>query len=178
MGLIGSIVGGVTGAVGSIFAGKAANKAYQQHQKMYQERLNEIKNHMNQKYYEDPTQNADNQAAVTQAKDLLNEQTQRANDSSVVTGATPAAVALQKQAAAAAVGNMLQNQAAVGAANRENLRQNAEGKIDAMTGYIANSKLQQGLQKAQAISGAAGSLANAANGLDFGGKVGKTGMSW
>lgn len=178
MGLIGSVLGGVTSAVGGIFAGNAAAKGYREQQKMYQDRLNEIKTHMNKKYYEDPTQNADNQAARTQAQEILNEQTQRANDSAVVTGATPGAVALQKQAAAATMGNILQQQAAAGAANRENLRQNAEGRIDAMAGYIANSKAAQAQAKANAITAASGALADAAGGLDFGGQIGKTKMTW
>ena len=178
MGLIGSIIGGVASGVGSILAGNAASKGYREAQKMYQNRLDEIKAHMNKKYYEDPTQNADNQAARTQAQEILNEQTQRANDSAVVTGATPGAVALQKQAAAATMGNILQQQAAAGAANRENQYQQSQQQVDAFTNYLANAKMGQAQAKAQAISGAAGGLSQAAGGLDFGGKIGKTGMSW
>lgn len=178
MGLIGSVLGGVTSAVGGIFAGKALSKGYKQQQEMYQNRLNEIKAHMNKKYYEDPTQSADNQAAVTQAQELLNEQTKRAVDSAAVSGATNDSIALQKQANAAAVGNMLQQQAAAGAANRENIYQNAQSQTDAFTQYQAASKLGQAQAKANAITSAASGLASAAGGLDFGGKIGKTNMTW
>lgn len=167
MGLIGSIVGGVTSGIGSIFAGKAASKGYKEAQKLYQDRLNDIKTHMNQKYYEDPTQNADNQAALTQAREVLNEQTQRANDAAVVTGATPGAVALQKQAAAATMGNILQQQAAAGAANRESQYQQSQQQIDAFTNYLANAKMGQAQAKANAISGAAGGLSQAASKLPW-----------
>ena len=167
MGLIGSIVGGVAGAAGSIFAGNAAAKGYREAQKLYQDRLGEIKAHMNKKYYEDPTQNADNQAALTQAREVLNEQTQRANDSSVVTGATPGAVALQKQAAAATMGNILQQQAAAGAANRESQYQQSQQQVDAFTNYLANAKMGQAKAKANAISGAAGGLSSAASNLPW-----------
>ena len=178
MGLIGSVLGVAGSVVGSIFAGNAAAKGYKEAQKLYQNRLDEIKTHMNKKYYEDPTQNADNQAARTQAQEILNEQTQRASDSAVVTGATPGAVALQKQAAAATMGNILQQQAAAGAANRESQYQQSQQQVDAFTNYLANAKMGQAQAKAQAISGAAGGLSQAAGGLDFGGKIGKTGMSW
>lgn len=167
MGLIGSIVGGVAGAAGSILAGNAAAKGYREAQKLYQDRLGEIKAHMNKKYYEDPTQNADNQAALTQAREVLNEQTQRANDSSVVTGATPGAVALQKQAAAATMGNILQQQAAAGAANRESQYQQSQQQVDAFTNYLANAKMGQAQAKANAISGAAGGLSSAASNLPW-----------
>lgn len=178
MGLIGSVLGGVASAVGGVLSGNALSKGYREQQKLYQDRLNDIKAHMNQKYYEDPTQNADNQAALTQAKEALNEQTQRANNSAVVTGATNDSIALQKQAAAAATGNMLQQQAAAGAANRETNRRASEQQIDAFTNYLAASKLGQAQGKAQAISAAAGGLSQAAGGLDFGGQVGKTKMTW
>ncbi len=167
MGLIGSVLGGVTSGIGSIFAGNAAAKGYKEAQKLYQNRLDEIKTHMNKKYYEDPTQNADNQAARTQAQEILNEQTQRANDSAVVTGATPGAVALQKQAAAATMGNILQQQAAAGAANRENQYQQSQQQVDAFTNYLANAKMGQAQAKAQAISGAAGGLSQAASNLPW-----------
>ena len=167
MGLIGSIVGGVASAIGGVAAGKALNKGYQEQQKMYSDRLSEIKAHMNKKYYEDPTQNADNQAAVTQAQNLLNEQTKNAQASSVVTGATNDSVALQKQAAAATVGNMLQQQAAPGAANREGQYQQSQQQVDAFTKYLADSKLGQAQGKANAITGAAGGLSSAASNLPW-----------
>lgn len=178
MGLIGSIVGGIASAVGGAAAGSALSKGYREQQKMYQDRLNEIKAHMNKKYYEDPTQNADNQAARTQAQELLNEQTQRAQDSAVVTGATNDSVALQKQAAAATMGNILQQQAAAGAANREAQYQQNQNQVDAFTRYLADAKLGQAQAKAQSITAATSGLAGAAGSLDFGGQVGKTKMTW
>ena len=168
MGLIGSVLGGVTSAVGGIFAGKALNKGYKQQQEIYNNRLNEIRNHMNMKYYQDPTKSADNQAAVTQAQELLGDQIKSANDSAIVSGSTNDSVALQKQAAAATVGNMLQQQAAAGEANRENAYQNAQSQIDAFTNYQATSKLAQAQGKAQAITSAASGLAGAFNNLSFG----------
>ena len=73
MGLIGSAVGGVAGIAGGIFAGNALNKGFEQQQKMYEQRLSDIKAHRDKVYYQDPTQSAENQAAVTQARELLAE---------------------------------------------------------------------------------------------------------
>ena len=178
MGLIGSIIGGVTSAVGGIAAGNALSKGYKEQQEMYDQRLKDIKAHRDKVYYQDPTQTTESQAAVTQAQDLLNRQSEAAHNRSIVTGGTEEGEALQKQAAAATVGNMLQQQAVEGAAKKEQAYQNAEDQVDAFTKYLADSKLAQAQRKAQAITQAAGGLAGAASGLDLGGKIGKTGMSW
>lgn len=41
--------------VGGIFAGKALSKGYKQQQELYNSRLNDIKAHMDMRYYQDPT---------------------------------------------------------------------------------------------------------------------------
>lgn len=167
MGLIGSAIGGVTSAAGGILAGNALNKGFEQQQKMYEQRLADVKAHRDKVYYQDPTQTAESQAAVTQAQDLLNKQTQAAKNTNIVSGGTDESVALQKQAAAAAVGNMMQQQAVQGEAKKEQAYQAAESQIDAFTKYLADSKLQQAQGKAQAISQAAGGLSSAASSLPW-----------
>lgn len=167
MGLIGGIVGGVTGTIGSIFSGAALNEGFKKQQKMYEDRLTDVKAHRDKLYYQDPTQSAENQAAVTQAQQLLNQQTERAKNTNIVSGGTDESVALQKQAAAATVGNMMQQQAVQGAAKKEDVWNTADSKIDAFTKYLADSKLQQAQGKAQAIQGAANGLANAAQSLPW-----------
>lgn len=167
MGLLGSIVGGITSAVGSVFAGKAQNKGYNQQIDMFNRRLDDIRAHRDKLYYQDPTQTAESQAAVTQAQDLLNDQTQAAEARNIVTGGTDESVALQKQAAAAAVGNMMQQQAVYGAQKKEKIYDNAEDEINAFSKYIADSKLQKGLAKGKAIADAAGGLSDAATELPW-----------
>lgn len=167
MGLIGGIAGGVTSAVGGIFAGSALNEGFKKQQEMYEQRLTDVKAHRDARYYQDPTQTAESQAAVTQAQQLLNQQTQRAKDTNIVSGGTDESVALQKQAAAAAVGQMMQQQAVQGAEKKEQIWDNADSQIDAFTKYLADSKLQQAQGKAQAIQGAANGLASAAKSLPW-----------
>lgn len=167
MGLIGGIAGGVVKAGGGILAGKALNKGYEQQQQLYNQRLDDIKAHRDNLYYQDPTQSAESQAAVTQAQELLDEQAQRAKDTSIVSGGTDESTALQKQATAAAVGNMMQQQAVAGAQKKEDVWNNADQQIDAFTNYLATSKLQQAQAKAKQIQDAAGGMADAAKNLPW-----------
>ena len=101
MGLIGSIVGGVTGAVGGVAAAKALNKGYRQQQEIYNNRLNDVRAHRDAVYYQDPTQSAENQAAVTNAQKVMDEANQRAQATSIVAGGTDESAALAKQTGSA-----------------------------------------------------------------------------
>lgn len=180
MGLIGSVLGGAASAVGGIFAGKAQSRAYKEAMKMYEKRMGEVKAHRDAVYYQDPTQSAENQAAVTQAQQVLNEQAKDSRAAQVVSGGTDAGIAEQKRAAAAAVGNMMQAQAAQGAAKKEAAWAAADQSLDSMTNYIAQAKIGQGQARAQAITAAAGGLAGAATALPTFGTstIGKVKIDW
>ena len=157
MGLIGTIVGGVASAAGGLIAG---NKMKEQDE-LFNNRMRDIKAHRDSIYYRDPTQTADNQAALTQAKELMKENVQRTAGTGAVTGGTPEAEALAKKQGSQVVGNMLQQQAVQGAQQREQVYNNSEQQVDAYTKYLADSKKAQ----AQAIAQAAGGLAGAAGNL-------------
>lgn len=167
MGLIGSIVGGVAGIAGGIAAGNALNKGFKQQQEIFNNRISDVKQHRDNVYYQDPTQSAENQAAVTQAQQVLNDANKRAAASSIVTGGTDESAALAKGQATATVGQMMQQQAAQGAAKKEQVWQAADSQIDTFSKYLADSKLQQAQGKAQAITQATSGLANAAGALPF-----------
>ena len=126
MGLIGSIVGGVTGAVGGVAAAKALNKGYRQQQEIYNNRLNDVRAHRDAVYYQDPTQSAENQAAVTNAQKVMDEANQRAQATSIVAGGTDESAALAKQQAASTVGNMMQQQAVQGQSRKDNAWSSAD----------------------------------------------------
>lgn len=178
MGLIGSLIGGVTNFIGSIGADNAADKGYGNHQDLLSQRLGDITAHQTARYYQDPNQTAENIAAQTNAQKVLNSQTEAAVNKNIVSGGTDESVALQKQATAAAVGNMMQQAAVAGAQQKERDYQMAEQQKNAFTKYLADSKLQQGLGKAQQWRDATSNISSAAGQLDFGGKVGKTNMTW
>ena len=168
MGLIGGILGTTVGTVGGIIAGNKMNKGYRQQQEIYNQRLADIKAHRDNLYYRDPTQTAENQAAVTQAQELLADSAKRAAASAVVAGGTAESEALAKRQGAEAVANMMQQQAVQGAQQKEGIWNAADQQIDAFSQYLANSKLQQAQQNAKAIATATGGAAQALGGLDFG----------
>lgn len=167
MGLIGGIAGGVTSAVGGVLSAKARNKAYDDYIKTFENRMQDVKDHRDNLYYQDPTQTAENQVAVTNAQKVLDNATKQAKASGIVTGGSDESVALNKQAAQEQVGQMMQDAAVQGAQNKENIWNKADSQIDTMTNYIASAKKEKGLSTAQGISDAAGGLASAAKSLPW-----------
>ncbi len=167
MGLIGSIVGGASSFVGGILGSKAANRGYNDAIKAYEQRMEQVKAHRDALYYQDPTQTAENQAAVTQARELLEEEAKDAVSKNIVTGGTDESVAMQKAAGVAAVGKMLQDQAVHGAAKKESIWDTSDQTINEMNNYIATTKLNKGLSKAKAITDAASGLADTARKLPW-----------
>lgn len=165
MGLIGSIAGGVTSALGGALAAKARNKGYNDYIQMFQNRMQQVKDHRDNLYYQDPTQTAENQVAVTNAQQVLDNATQTARNTNIVSGGTDEAVALSKQAAQEQVGKMMQEAAVQGAQTKKNVWNTADSQIDQMTNYIATAKRDKGLSTAQGITDAAGGLAGAASKL-------------
>ena len=167
MGLIGSIAGGLTSAVGGALAAKARNKGYNDYINMFQDRMQQVKDHRDNLYYQDPTQSAENQVAVTNAQKVLDNATATAKNTNIVSGGSDEAVALSKQAAQEQVGKMMQEAAVQGAQNKENVWTTADSQIDQMTNYIATAKKEKALGTAKGITNAAGGLAGAASALPF-----------
>lgn len=129
--------------------------------------MQQVKDHRDNLYYQDPTQTAENQVAVTNAQKVLDNATQKAKNTNIVSGGSDEAVALSKQAANEQVGNMMQQAAVQGAQQKENVWNTADSQIDQMTNYIATAKKEKGLAQAQAIQGAASGLASAASSLPW-----------
>lgn len=165
MGIIGSIAGGLTSAVGGALAAKARNKGYNDYINMFQDRMQQVKDHRDNLYYQDPTQSAKNQVAVTNVQKVLDNATATAKNTNIVSGGSDEAVALSKQAAQEQVGKIMQEAAVQGAQNKENVWNTADEQIDQMTNYIATAKKEKALSTAQGITDAAGGLAGAASKL-------------
>lgn len=165
MGIIGSIAGGLTSAVGGALAAKARNKGYNDYINMFQDRMQQVKDHRDNLYYQDPTQSAENQVAVTNAQKVLDNATATAKNTNIVSGGSDEAVALSKQAAQEQVGKIMQEAAVQGAQTKENVWNTADEQIDQMTNYIATAKKEKALSTAKGITDAAGGLAGAASKL-------------
>ena len=178
MGLIGSLVGGAASAVGGIMAGNALQEGYEEMQKLYNQRMSEVKAHRDAVYYQDPNASAGNVAAVTNAQKVLAEQGKRSRATNIVTGGTDESEALAKRQATDAVGNMIQQQATQHEAQKEQAYQNADQQLDSFTKYKANAALGAAYAKANATQQAFSGLSQSAGQLNFGGKIGKTEMTW
>lgn len=162
MGLIGSLAGSAISAVGGIAAGKTLSKGYKQQEEIYNNRINDVKSHRDNVYYADPSQNAENQAAVTNAKTVLDNSTKNAVQSNVVTGGSDESVALAKGQATQSVGTMMQNAATDSSKEKENTWNNADQTINTFSKYVADAKLGQAQAKAGSITSAASGLSSAA----------------
>lgn len=164
-GSVGGILGGAATAAGGLLAAKARNKGFEQYIQTYQDRLQQVKDHRDNLYYQDPTQTAENQVAVTNAQKVLDNATQTAKNTNIVTGGSEEAVALSKQAAQEQVGKMMQEAAVQGAQTKENVWNTADSQVNAMTNYIASAKKEKGLSTAKGITDATSGLAGAASAL-------------
>lgn len=165
MGLIGKIAGGVASAFGGSLAAKVRNKGYDDYIQMFNDRMQQVKDHRDNLYYQDPTQTAENQVAVTNAQKVLDNATQTAKNTNIVTGGSEEAVALSKQAAQEQVGKMMQEAAIQGAQTKENVWNTADSQVNAMTNYIATAKKEKGLSTAKGITDATSGFAGAASAL-------------
>lgn len=164
-GSAGGLLGGAITAVGGSLAARARNQGYNDFIKMYQNRMQQVKDHRDNLYYQDPTQSAENQVAVTNAQKVLDNATENAKNTNIVSGGSDEAVALSKQAAQEQVGNIMQQAAVQGAQTKENVWNTADSQIDSMTNYIAAAKKEKALSTAQGITDATGALAGAASKL-------------
>lgn len=164
-GSAGGLLGGAITAVGGSLAARARNQGYNEFIKMYQNRMQQVKDHRDNLYYQDPTQSAENQVAVTNAQKVLDNATETAKNTNIVSGGSDEAVALSKQAAQEQVSKIMQEAAVQGAQTKENVWNGADSQIDAMTNYIATAKKEKALSTAQGITDAAGGLAGAASKL-------------
>lgn len=164
-GSAGGLLGGAISAVGGSLAARARNQGYNDYIKMYQNRMQQVKDHRDNLYYQDPTQSAENQVAVTNAQKVLDNATENAKNTNIVSGGSDEAVALSKQTAQEQVGNIMQQAAVQGAQNKENVWNTADSQIDTMTNYIAAAKKEKALSTAQGITDATGALAGAASKL-------------
>lgn len=179
---LGSLAGTVTSWFGNGLATWQANKGWRGAMERAEDRLNSIRQrkldaaaHRDKVYYQDPTQTAENQAATTQAQQLLDEQAQRSKAGKTVSGATDESVALQKQANAASVGNMIQQQAIEGANKKDRYwnewqaqDNGLENEADLWTRYLADTEKAKYLSRAQSIQNTANKVG--ASMVDFGEK--------
>lgn len=96
---IGSFIGAGLSAIGALAGGIGQRRNNRRARRELDRQAKANEDWFNREYYQDYTQRADTQALLDNMRRTLDRQYRRAADTAVVTGATPAAAALQKAAA-------------------------------------------------------------------------------
>lgn len=107
-------------------------------------------------YYEnlagmDYLQRSENQAALAQARELLTQNTQRLAGTAAVTGATPEAVAMQKEAANKALADITTGIAENSTAAKDQAMQNYLNANRTYTQAISNVRTKQAEEESNAL---------------------------
>lgn len=146
-----AIGAGAVNLIGGLWGASKANQGYNEYIEQLNKSIAARRDHRDKVMFEDPTQAAENQAAVTQTKELLDAKIQATQDKNIVTGGTDEAVALDKQAAAATVGNMQQQQAAAGQQRKDRVWSEDQAEMEKFQKYKADAQLARKLNNAQNI---------------------------
>ena len=118
----------------------------------------------------DQLQRSENQAALTEARELLSDSNRRAAARAAVTGATPESVSLSKQAATNAVAGITTDIARKATATKDQAMQNYLSANRQYTDAINNVRLQQAKAETEALGGLLEAGIGAATGM-IGGKA-------
>ncbi len=164
MGLLGGIIGGVTSAVSGIASGIAGRKAARKNARILDAAEDRAQDWYDQEYYSDFTQRSDAQAALNQARKILDERYNRTQGSAAVTGATDESVAQQKAADNQVISDVTSNIAERADAYKEQVRANYENQMSA----IDQARINNNNRTAQNVATAAGGLAQAGQALGSG----------
>lgn len=141
--------------------------------------LNEAKD-LEMNYYKglasmDQLQRSENQAALAEARDLLTAGTKRSAASAAVTGATPQAVALEKEAATKALADITTGIAKNASVTKDQAMSNYIDANRQYTQAISNVRTQQAQAESDALSGLLGAGIGAASTILTGGLAGGKG---
>lgn len=164
MGLIGGIIGGIGSAVSGIAGGRAARKARKRNERILNAAQDRAENWYDKEYNSDFTQRSDAQAALNNARQILNERYSRTQGAAAVTGATDESVAAQKEANNQVLADVTSSIAERADAYKEQVRANYENQL----ANIDQARINNNNRTAQNTAAAAGGLASAAQQLGSG----------
>ena len=173
MGAIGAAAGGVVSLAGGMLAAGAAKEGLREINKqsgMAIDLYNRANSGEQAIINEDPTQNAENQAARTNMMEATAQAAKQAQAAAAIAGGDPNLTQQIVQAGSASAAKMAQQASVDANARKERARgriaSNNSG-IASMRQYIGNAANAAAQAKAQAISGAANGLASAANSIPW-----------
>jgi hypothetical protein len=137
------------GFLSGLFGGGAYKSAINDLQKDKSQELS----YWNSRAHADFLNDSQNQAALKQAREMLREGTERAENRAAVSGATEESVAQQKAANSQAMGNVVSNIAANATQQKDQAMLNYLEANRQYTASINNMKIQKDQQKAAAVGG-------------------------
>ena len=136
---------GTMGLAAGLFGGIKAGKIRKKQNKLLDSYENDVTSTFNKEYNADYLQRTDNQAVLREQKDAIKEQNRVAENTAVITGATPETLALQKQKNMQSLGDTVGNIARNASAYKTNiLNQYQQQKADIFDrrNQILNSQAQ------------------------------------
>lgn len=95
--MIGEIISGVAGLASGVFGGIKAGKARKKAQASLNQEKTFNENLFNKEYYADAMERSDNVSLLKNMRDMLTQQNKQVAATSVITGGTPEAAAVQKE---------------------------------------------------------------------------------
>lgn len=159
--MVGAIIGAAAQVGSSIYGAIKSSQANKKAQEMIQNQRAENKKWYDQRMAEDYMQRTDIQNVLRKQRELLNEQYRRARATNIVAGGTDESLALQQQAANAAMGDTMADIAA----NAESYRDSIESQYRTQDAALNQQLVGVEQAKGQAIANAAGQVGSAVGGL-------------
>lgn len=171
---IGNIAKGVTGIGTALFGGIKSGKERKKAAKALREAQEQISREQafndtlfNREYYQDFLQRSENQSAIKMLRDHMKRENESAAQTAVITGATPEAVAKQKEISNEAVGNTISKVAANSSSVRDNVmnrylnyRANLNGQLQSALNQKMNLHNQNAIQFANLMQNGLNTLSS------------------
>lgn len=151
--------------VGGIASRNAMNKAYKQQLEGLEKRRGQAQARLDNVTYQDSTQLADAQAAITKALEMMRNRKRNAAAAAAVTGATQESQAIENEANAQAMSDLMTNIAVNGDKQKYNRMRDYETEVNSLDDQITKAKVGKNVDKANQIVGATQALNNLVGGI-------------
>lgn len=161
MGIIGGIIQGAGAAVAGIAGGIAGRRAAKRNAKILDRQEQRAQDWYDKEYNSDFTQRSDAQAALNNARQILENQYGQTKGAAAVSGATDESVAQQKAANNQVLADITSNIAERADTYKDQVRANYENQM----ANIEQQRMAVNNQRAQNAANAASGLAKAANAI-------------
>lgn len=160
---LGSLIAGGIGLAGTLFGASKSAKENRRMQKDVERQRKENQDWFNSRYYQDPMERADAQAAITRTRELLARRARNAQGRQAVMGGTEQSADAERQAASKAIGDVNAQIAIEGENDKDrvlNQYQSRKQGYDNQLNQIRAQKVSNIATAAQGVAGAAAQIGN------------------